>query len=158
MQLVVFSDSHGNFNALYQLVGKYPGADRFIFLGDGIVEFRFVVATYPEHKFLAVRGNCDFDSNYEAEDILQVGERLCFFTHGHTYDVKSNLNKLVGRAGVLGASVVLFGHTHTSLIQNVDGILLLNPGSVSLPRGGPASYGLITITDEGKVGAEILPL
>ena len=40
----------------------------------------------------------------------------------------------------------LFGHTHRMHAgARSDGVLVCNPGSISLPRGGPASYARLTI-------------
>ena len=45
------------------------------------------------------------------------------------------------KGAAAGADVVCFGHTH-QLFAGVDrGILLVNPGSISLPRGQFATIG-----------------
>ena len=44
--------------------------------------------------------------------------------------------------------VILFGHTHISKIEyGSTGILMMNPGSMSEPRLGKASFGVIVIED-----------
>jgi predicted phosphodiesterase len=42
-------------------------------------------------------------------------------------------------AGV-DAELVVFGHTHTQLVWRAGGKLLLNPGSVGLPRGARGAH------------------
>ena len=49
------------------------------------------------------------------------------------------------RAREEGCLVALYGHTHRMLLERIDGVLVCNPGSISLPRGGPASYGRLTV-------------
>ena len=60
MRIIVMSDTHRDFFAIQELVQKHQDAEIFIHLGDGASEFSQIVTLYPNHKFLNVRGNCDF--------------------------------------------------------------------------------------------------
>ena len=51
-------------------------------------------------------------------------------THGHLYDVRTTFERLVHLALELGCDYVLYGHTHIQRIDVVDGITLINPGSL----------------------------
>jgi putative phosphoesterase len=53
--------------------------------------------------------------------------------------------------------VIVFGHTHRSLNQRLDGRLLFNPGSPHFPdpKTAAPSVGLLHITDAGTVEGEI---
>lgn len=64
-----------------------------------------------------------------------VGDEHVFVTHGHLYGVNQSLLNLKLAAKEAGATVAAYGHTHQLACQVVDGILLLNPGSISQPRG-----------------------
>jgi putative phosphoesterase len=56
------------------------------------------------------------------------------------------------------ARVVVFGHSHIPLVDDVDGLLLLNPGSATDRRSQPhCTLALLTITD-GVPRAQILAL
>lgn len=58
-----------------------------------------------------------------------------------------------------GARVAVFGHTHVASIEERDGVLRVNPGSPTAPRGGgPASVAVVTVAPDGAVSAEIVPL
>ncbi|MEE4194196.1 MAG: YfcE family phosphodiesterase [Anaerolineae bacterium] len=59
-----------------------------------------------------------------------------------------------------GADVIVFGHTHRQMNEWQDGQLLFNPGSVTIsPEAGVyRSYGVLRISDTGKVNAEIISL
>ena len=35
--------------------------------------------------------------------------------------------------------------SETTLLEKAGGVWVMNPGSISLPRGGPASYGRLTL-------------
>ncbi|MGI6697547.1 MAG: YfcE family phosphodiesterase [Clostridia bacterium] len=69
--------------------------------------------------------------------------------------MKDGLNTLYYKGQELGADIVLFGHTHSSQIVSVEGMVLLNPGSVSKPRNTKRpTYGIIEIS-KGNIKPEI---
>ena len=61
--------------------------------------------------------------------------RLLFCTHGHLFGPQ-NVPPLARGAALL------YGHTHVKEIVSRDGILFVNPGSVSLPKDGSNSYAI----------------
>lgn len=56
----------------------------------------------------------------------------------------------------LGANIILFGHTHVPLILEEDNIRIMNPGSVSYPRGVDRikTFGIIDIAKNIKMSIE----
>ena len=86
-------------------------------------------------EILCVRGNCDSEVdqmvlkfNIMAEyAIIYDGERMIFATHGHKFN-KDNLPSL--KKG----DILLHGHTHIPVNESIDGITVMNPGSVSIPK------------------------
>jgi putative phosphoesterase len=59
------------------------------------------------------------------------------------------------RARFLDARVVVFGHSHMPLLEDRDGLMLLNPGSPTWKRRAPfTSMGILWIED-GEVEAEV---
>jgi putative phosphoesterase len=85
------------------------------------------------------------------EDLISVGGKKVFYAHGHTFGVKSGLDRLKEKARQLSADIVLFGHTHVATTFYEDGIYYMNPGSVTNPQQGGPSYGVVDITDAGVV-------
>ena len=66
--------------------------------------------------------------------ILFAGERAIYATHGHVY----NENHL---PPLKPGDVLLHGHTHVLRAEEKDGLLVLNPGSTSIPKeGNPPTY------------------
>jgi uncharacterized protein len=56
------------------------------------------------------------------------------------------------------ARIVIFGHSHVPYVEDANGLLLLNPGSVTDRRAQPhCTIALLTIED-GHPRAEIIPL
>ena len=77
---------------------------------------------------------------------------VIFYTHGHMYGVKYDLDTLADAASARGAEVALFGHTHIPHAETRSKVFLFNPGSCGRCYTGPDTYGILTL-DEGKVTA-----
>jgi predicted phosphodiesterase len=56
------------------------------------------------------------------------------------------------------ARVVVFGHSHIPLLEDEDGLMLLNPGSSTDRRRQPRHTFALLHAEEGKARAEMLPL
>ena len=55
--------------------------------------------------------------------------------------------KLAGYANRKGCDILVFGHTHHQCYEVVDGVTLINPGSVAL--GTPSrGYAIMTLTEK----------
>lgn len=155
MQIVVMSDSHGDFFAVQELVKRYKDDSVFIHLGDGLNELSEIIDLYPDVKVFSVSGNCDFVSGKALFSTLQCEEVRIFYTHGHVYGVKYATDKLLRAAQAANAQVALFGHTHQPLNHMESGVLLVNPGSLGQPRGGRRpSYAVLEV-DGARVSCRI---
>lgn len=148
MRIIVMSDTHRDFRSLQKLIGMHRKADIFLHLGDGAQEFERMKELYPEHKFLNVLGNCDFGVSATLAGCYTCGIAKLFYTHGHMYNVKYATDNLLKAAKEMEANVVLFGHTHIPLVEYHDGVYLMNPGSLGMPRGSKGTYGVVDVTDK----------
>ena len=155
MKVVVLSDSHGGFAQVMQVVQANQDADLFLFLGDTGQEVQDLQCLEPQLPLLAVRGNCDWGMDAPAEGLLTLENQRIFYTHGHLYGVKSGLSALVYEAREKGATIALYGHTHLAKIQQMDGLLVMNPGSLTRSPGGRNSYGVLLL-DGGSVQAKVM--
>ena len=126
MKIVVASDSHGNKN-LVDFLFSNEKFDCFVFCGDGIDDF---TNYFDDSRLEIVSGNCDWFSNFFDEKTLVLCNRKIFVTHGHKYFVKNSLEKLAKVAKKIGAEIVLYGHTHKQYIKYIDGVYLVNPGTL----------------------------
>ena len=155
MQFLVFSDSHGDTRLMQDIVAANM-ADGVIFLGDYINDCVKLQRAFPELKIFAVPGNCDFASPLPREVLLELGVNKIYLTHGHMHGVKSDYEQVAAAAAANQACACLFGHSHVPVLCEKNGILLLNPGSITDPRGHLGrSYAVLNILD-GKVSAEII--
>jgi len=65
-------------------------------------------------------------------------------THGHLYNFETEAGFI--RSGLKAGDIVFSGHTHVSgIFKYRNGIININPGSITIPRGGTEpGFGLIT--------------
>lgn len=151
MRIVVISDSHGNAAAVQKIASLHTTAEVFICLGDGERDFEPLKGRFPDKLFRSVRGNSDWGSDSPLMDMLVLERKRILFAHGHTFNVKQSSNLILNEAHYVKANIVLYGHTHLPVTDYVGGVYVLNPGSVSQPRSGKPTYGVVDITDAGIV-------
>ena len=133
MKLLAVSDSHGQTGILEELARLHGGGQSLlVHCGDSELPAGHEAIS----PFRTVRGNCDFDTGFPETLTIKSEAKTIFVTHGHVHNVKMSLLHLSYAAKEEGADIVLFGHSHLPGAEMVDGTLFLNPGSISLPRGG----------------------
>lgn len=108
-------------------------------------------------KLLVVKGNCDAEvdemiSDFKFEDhlLLDINGKKIYFTHGHKYNIE--------KIPYEDFDILIYGHIHQGFIQEKEGYLFANPGSISLPKCGTEHSYLILEEDkfilkdvEGKI-------
>lgn len=135
---LVISDNHGDRAILRAISTQWKDrVDVMIHCGDSELP-----ASDPiMQPFYRVGGNNDWQLGYQDNQVLSFGGQRFFITHGHHDRVNFSMTPLMLRGQSAGADVVCFGHTH-QLFAAVEGkMLLINPGSISLPRGRYAGIG-----------------
>lgn len=152
MQILVFSDSHGNTARMKEIAAR-SRAEVILFLGDGLRDFETLADAVPQGTMLlAVRGNCDgISDGVPAERILTLEGIRILMLHGHTRSVKHGTEALVSYARAQEIDLVLYGHTHTPddrrLFCDEGGkpLYILNPGSIGGGYFGSATFGTVEI-------------
>ncbi len=150
MKYLVVSDNHSDRQILDELIKRYNGKmDGMFHCGDSELAANDIMWKY----FTVVGGNCDYDPGYEPEQLVTIGDDRIFMTHGHRSNVRFGLNVLSLQAQEEGANIALFGHIHQAVAEMDHGILFVNPGSISQPRGPVRipSYAIIESTPEKYV-------
>ena len=143
-KLVILSDTHGSSAGMRTLSSLFAENDYIVHLGDGGQEVREVRREYPE-KVYACAGNCDLYSALPDEGELELEQVKILYCHGHRYGVKENLYRLAEEGKRRGCQVVLYGHTHVSQITEIDGVTLINPGSLRYEPGKGGGYCYLVI-------------
>ena len=128
--IVAISDTHGNVKAVEGLYGLFSECDYIVHLGDG---YRDMKTLYQEFgsKIYQVDGNCDVTVSPLKYFILEVEDVKILLTHGDMFGVKISLTRLADFALKNDCRVALYGHTHQADVQTVNGVTLVNPGSLS---------------------------
>lgn len=146
MRIIILSDTHGNYAQAAKAVTEAGPVDLVIHLGDEYAD-SILVGQFCQLPVLAVPGNCDPGcSEPRIRTVTMAGKRI-FITHGDSYGVKNGLYHLIKKGLVERADIVLFGHTHHSLVQQMDGMLLVNPGTLQY-RAAIQSYAILDIADD----------
>lgn len=150
MKIAVISDTHRMDKYIEKSKSYIEDCDVLIHLGDNTEDIPELTQNF-HGKVYAVKGNCDYENKYPKEQILLLKNKKIFITHGDSYGVKYGMNNIYYKGKELGADIVLFGHTHKHCIEKYDGILFMNPGSVSMPRSIGRYVGIIEINDDNEI-------
>jgi putative phosphoesterase len=150
----------------------YHGPRNPLPAGHGPMQVVEALAPYKD-RIVAVRGNCDADVDlmmldFPIENEYKVVEDCgfhLFMSHGHIFMPECfprDALKAIESTGATQSTeqdqadapqkpqidVYLYGHTHIWMLEkNFRNVLLVNPGSTSLPKGGnPPTFGLYEST------------
>ena len=154
MKIAVISDSHRvkrYMDSAIKII-KEEKIELILHAGDN-----FRDSIYFKEKtgipVIAVAGNCDFD-NVETELDFECEGITIFLTHGHHYGVKYGFETIAEEAKERGAKITIFGHTHIKENQIIDGVEVINPGSLSMPRDGRDRSFIIMDIENGNYNYE----
>ena len=152
MKLLIASDIHGSAACCQKLLERVADEkpDRILLLGDLLYHGPrnplpeaydcprvYAMLNGLKDRVLAVRGNCDCEVDQMVLDfpiladyaLLEVNGLTLYATHGHLFG-PDHLPEMAG------PYVLLSGHTHVPMCEQRGEALCLNPGSVSIPKGG----------------------
>ena len=105
--------------------------EMILHLGDYDKDCAAITMQYPQIPLRSVRGNCDYSSSCPVRDEFVIDGKRFLMTHGHQFHVKTGLSTLVWFAKTQGYDIVLFGHTHIQHYSDDQGVILINPGTIS---------------------------
>ena len=162
MKFMIASDIHGSVYYTKKLLEAYrrEGASRLVLLGDLLyhgprndlprdylpIEVAALLNSVKS-EILAVHGNCDSEVDEMVLEfpigaqyaILTAGGRTVFVTHGHIFNTE-NVPPLKN------GDILLHGHTHVQVCEDMGGYIYMNPGSVSIPKES-SRHGYMTLED-----------
>ena len=157
MKIGIISDTHGCHERFSLAFDKYfKDADMIIHAGDVLYHGprNPMLSDYNPAKLaeklnacsmpvVICRGNCDSEVDQMVLDfpmrsdyaLMDVDQHHFFMTHGHLFneDQLPLLNE---------NDILIYGHFHKPLAKKENGIYILNPSSISLPKEGTNSYGI----------------
>ena len=162
-KLLIFSDTHGDVSTLKAVFewakNQLPPAGTScatVFLGDGISDLqRAANAAGFCSEWKIVSGNNDYNHSIPETAVFDFADHRFFMCHGHRYKLHNGYHSLRGAARTANADVALFGHSHIPYHQYVDGLWLINPGSIGQPRGKTDStFAVIECADNAPLKTE----
>ena len=170
-KLLLISDSHGNFNSVINAVSiKGSECDALLFMGDGLCDIAELFEAALNNSELMqklpsvvgfVQGNGDnsrftcYDKKLNQQGYVNFQVPLLqtinvcghnfVFTHGHRYSCYYGTEQLSDLCQELNCDGAFYGHTHIARVEFASrNRMILNPGSISHPRGGQ-KYSFATV-------------
>lgn len=160
MKLMFASDIHGSAFYCEKMIEAYKKekADKLILLGDLLYHGPrndlpkdyapkkvITMLNSIKEEICAVRGNCDAEVDQMVLNFPIMADyaifywqgRMIYATHGHKYSTENLPPMKKGE-------IFIQGHTHILMADILDNKILLNPGSVSLPKeNNVQTYGIM---------------
>lgn len=148
MKFLIASDLHGSKYYLDKLleVVKIEKPDKIVFLGD--IYYHGPRNPLPKdyspkdvannlnsikNDIIVLQGNCDSqvdtlvsEFDFLSDLVIAIGNKTFFLSHGHVYN-KDSMPKT-------NFDGIIYGHFHTGFIFEENGVIIANPGSLSLPK------------------------
>ena len=133
MRILIVSDTHKHNENLEKILNDIGHIDMIIHCGDaeGSEDSIRYSVDCPMH---IVAGNNDYFSDLDGEIMFDIENNKVFLTHGHYYYVNTGIVRLKEEALDRGVDIVMYGHTHRPMLVEEDGLIILNPGSLTYPR------------------------
>ena len=145
MKVLIVADIHGGFENMKKVIQNDPTFDYLLLvgdllagpIGDGYDRDKLAEAlNIYKDKIIAVKGNCDYEFDTKLLDFdvdklyttIPMDSKKFLMTHGHYY----NRDYLPDET----YDILITGHTHVPVLERDNGKIIVNPGSISLPRKG----------------------
>ena len=105
-----------------------------------------------------VQGNMDryYGLKLPKNDIITARGHKIGLNHGEVYP-RGDTQQLKYIALELGVDILITGHTHWAFIKEFDDIILLNPGSPTVPRMSDPSVMFLEV-DESSIESRIVTI
>lgn len=145
MKYLICSDIHGSIDSTLKLcdIFKNQSCDYILLLGDVLYHGprndlpphyepkRVIEALNPlSDKILCVKGNCEAEVDqmvlkFKIHDFLDldINGLKTHLEHGH------HLDEYKG-----SSNIILSGHTHIPVLEKINDVIYLNPGSTTIPK------------------------
>jgi hypothetical protein len=142
----ILSDNHSDWPL--HIAESLAGVDAIIHAGD-IGPYKLVLDMEAIAPTTAVLGNTDGDMPINESAVVMLDSKKFFVQHiVDPHRLQATLRERLKR---IEPDVVVFGHTHMPFCETLGGVLFLNPGSVTQPRGDYRPSMVRLTIDHGKI-------
>jgi len=166
-KLIVTADIHGSLSSWLTIKALLNKEDKLVIAGD-LFDTKYGNYTNSDFKpetikqdlenfkndFYYIYGNCDIPSffpGFKTNIKFNAFNQKFFLFHGHQpYKSSSKVD------------IMIQGHTHIYSLKKQEGIIYMNPGSITYPKKGVETYGEIDNTSasiiELKTGYKLISI
>ena len=148
----VVADTHGRFDP--RLREHFDGVERILHAGD-VGNEQVLTQLASIAPLTAVSGNVDWGGPLERRLSrtvqLELEGVVIHMTH-----IGDDPERLVLHLPSPRPRVYIYGHSHVALINELEGVLFLNPGSAGAPRFGRRPSCALLHLASGRASAELL--
>lgn len=148
MKVLIVSDTHRKNDNYFKALEKVK-PNLVIHCGDAEGS-EHILTKATGCPMQIVLGNNDFFSYLPKELELELESFKVWVTHGHNYYVSMGSEVIEREAKARGFDIVMFGHTHKPIVHRQEGIIAVNPGSLSYPRQEGRRPSYIVMDVEGE--------
>lgn len=170
MKIGVLSDTHGSLSYLEKALDTLSDCDILLHLGDvlysgprndlpeGYNPKAVVEVINSLDNITIVKGNCDADVDQmvikhpiESPFVHKKIDNISvLMDHGY----KLSREDIINKARELGVDILIQGHTHIKELSVDKDIIVLNPGSTTIPKDNTHSVATIEILNEDNIEDE----
>ena len=153
MTIGVISDTHNFLDPkIHEL---FAGVDHILHAGD--IGNTTVISELEEiAPVTAVYGNTDTGLPFRETEVIELGTRK-FLIH-HIVNPHALGDRVKERIARAQPHVVVFGHTHRTFCESIEGVLYFNPGSAGKPKFGLGRTVAVLHCDEKEIRHEFITL
>ena len=158
MKVLITADIHGSLNTWLTIQALMEKMDALVVAGD-LFDTRYGSFCHPDFNPEAIRrdletaakpiyyvyGNCDDPSFFPGH-----AHALTFCVNGRSLFVHHGFPRVPIPPDI---DIIIQGHTHVWSLEKKDKQIHMNPGSITRPKKGPATYGIL---DETSVSIRAL--
>ncbi|WP_027702535.1 phosphodiesterase [Metaclostridioides mangenotii] len=163
MKIGVISDTHGSLTYFDKAMKALSDCDMLFHGGDilyhgprndlpeGYNPKPMIKKLNALKNIVIVKGNCEADVDQmvlkhpiqNPYAVCQINKTRFILNHGYTEPKET----IIEKAKNMGADVLILGHTHIKELTDLGDIIVLNPGSTSIPKDGSNSVATIEVLE-----------
>ena len=164
MKIGILSDTHGSSLYFDKAMELLSDCDILLHAGDilyhgprndlpkGYNPKELIKKLNETDNILFVKGNCEADVdqmvlNHPIQSpyaVAQFNELRFVLNHGYT----ESREEIIEKSKMMNADFLILGHTHVKEFTIDDGLIVINPGSTSIPKDGTHSVAIVEINTE----------
>lgn len=165
MKIGIMSDTHGSLLYFGKALNALSDCDFILHGGDvlyhgprnplpeGYNPKELAARLNEVNNILFAKGNCDSDVDQMVIDhpiqtpylVSQFGKLRTLLVHGYVESIDDTIKK----AKSMNCNLLVSGHTHIKKFYLDENLIVLNPGSTSIPKDGTHSVATVEIIEEG---------